>query len=192
MKNPEFILASASPRRVALLADIGVKPDQIAPADIDETPRKGEKPRAAALRLALEKGAAVAARNPEALVLAADTIVAVGRRFLPKAETDDDVRACLRLLSGRRHRVFTGVALYAPGRGSWTKISESAVTFKPLQADEIDAYVASREGIGKAGGYAIQGRAAALIRAMAGSYSGIVGLPLYEVAQLLARAGGKT
>lgn len=191
MQKTKLILASASPRRLALLADIGIVPDEIAPADIDETPRVGETPRAACLRLAVEKGAVVAAGKPGAFVLAADTIVAVGRRFLPKAETKEEVRAFLSLLSGRRHRVYTGVALYAPGQRVVTRVSESAVAFKRLEAAEIESYVASDEGIGKAGGYAIQGRAAGLIRWIGGSYSGIVGLPLYEVAQMLAKTGGK-
>lgn len=191
MNKPLFILASASPRRLSLLADIGIAPDKVLPADVDETSRKGEKPRAMAARLAAEKGAAVAAQNPEAFVLSADTVVAVGRRVLPKAETADDVRRCLSLMAGRRHKVYTGVALYLPDGKKREKLCESAVTFKRLDAAEIEAYVASGEGIGKAGGYAIQGRAAALIRFISGSYSNIVGLPLFEVAQMLARAGYK-
>ncbi len=191
MTKTPLLLASASPRRLALLSDIGVTPDRIIPADVDETPRKGELPRVMALRLAAEKGAVVAAANPEALVLAADTVVAVGRRVLPKAKTAEDVRKCLDLMSGRRHRVYTGVALYLPGGGKIERLSESVVTFKRLDEPEKEAYIASGEGIGKAGGYAIQGRAACLIRTISGSYSGIVGLPLFDVAQMLSRAGHK-
>lgn len=184
-----FILGSASPRRLKLLADVGVVPDSIVAADIDETPRKGEKPRDLALRLAREKGAFIAARNPDSFTLSADTVVAVGRRVLPKAEAPEEVRDCLRLMSGRRHHVYTGVALYLPSGKRLEKISDSIVVFKKMDEAEIAAYVACGEGIGKAGGYAIQGRAASLIKSIMGSYSGIVGLPLFEVAQLLHRVG---
>lgn len=187
MKNRPFILASASPRRLSLLADIGIRPDRVCPSDLEETPQKGEQPRALAKRLAWEKGAAIALLEPEAFVLAADTVVAVGRRVLPKAETAAEVRACLALLSGRRHRVTTGVALFRPCAKPIQKIGESQVIFKRLSEDDIEAYVASGEGIGKAGGYAIQGRAAGFIRFISGSYSNIVGLPLYEVSQMLAQ-----
>jgi len=187
MKIP-LILASASPRRLSLLADIGVVPDRVAPADLDETPLPAEKPKDLALRLALAKGAAVALIEPAALVLSADTVVGVGRRILPKAETKDEVAACLRLMSGRRHRVYTGVAVYRSGALLQSRVSESTVIFKRLTEDDIERYVASGEGLGKAGGYAIQGLAATLIRTIAGSYSGIVGLPLFETAQLLATA----
>jgi len=189
MNRPVFILASSSPRRLMLLKDIGLAPDRIEPADIDETPRKGELPRHMAARLAAEKGGCVAARSAEALVLSADTVVACGRRVLPKAETNEDVRRCLTLLSGRRHHVYTAVALFTPHGKCIQKHSDSIVSFKPLSKAEIESYVASGEGIGKAGGYAIQGRAAALIRVMSGSYSGVVGLPLYEVGQMMTRAG---
>ncbi len=189
MTQTLLVLASASPRRLSLLADIGIAPDKVAPADVDETPRKGEKPRELALRLAQEKGAVVAAREKGSIILAADTVVAVGRRVLPKAETAEDVRRCLSLLSGRRHKVYTGVALYLPDGKKIKRLCENVVTFKRLDASEVEAYVASGEGIGKAGGYAIQGRAAALIRFVSGSYSGIVGLPLFDVSQMLARAG---
>ncbi len=189
MTRPPFVLASASPRRVALLHDIGITPDRIIPADIDETPKPNELPRPLAERLALAKLHAVAASEPDAFVLSADTVVACGRRILPKAEAPDEVRACLTLLSGRRHRVITGVAL----RSSQGKIIQRAVTsvvlFNRMSPPEIEAYVASGEGIGKAGGYAIQGRAAAHIRFISGSYSNIVGLPLFEVAQMLRGAG---
>jgi len=191
MNHPSFILASASPRRLALLADIGLVPSQVLPADLDETPLPCERPSTLALRLALAKGKAIACTEPEALVLSADTVVGVGRRILPKAETPEEVAACLKLMSGRRHRVYTGVALYGPGGFVAHKLCESTVTFKRLTPEEIAAYVLSGEGLGKAGGYAIQGRAATAIRAISGSYSNIVGLPLYEVAQLFARVGVK-
>jgi len=189
MSKISLILASASPRRLSLLADIGIVPDRVEPADTDETPHPAEKPSDLAWRLAYEKGALVAQRNPEALVLSADTVVGCGRRILPKAETPEDVRACLSLLSGRRHRVTTAVCLFAPNAKVHRKRSVSFVTFKLMTPQEIDAYVASGEGIGKAGGYAIQGRAARLIRQIGGSYSGIVGLPLFETGQLLCAAG---
>lgn len=186
-----FILASASPRRLALLADIGLVPDQVLPADIDETPRHGELPRQMAARLAREKGEAIVARCPGSFVLSADTVVAVGRRSLPKAETQKDVSRFLGLLSGRRHRVFTGVTLWGPDGKSRERLSESVVSFKRLTVEEIEAYAACGEGIGKAGGYAIQGRAAASIRSISGSYSNIVGLPLFEVAQMFSYWGLK-
>lgn len=189
MTKSLFILASSSPRRVALLADIGLKPDKIVAADIDETPEPGELPRKLAERLSRAKCLAVAARESGAFVLAADTVVACGRRVLPKAENADEVRACLALLSGRRHRVYTGVALHAPGGKIIERIGESAVTFRVLSPGDIENYVACGEGIGKAGGYAVQGRAAAYIRTIAGSHSNIVGLPLFEVAQMLRGAG---
>jgi septum formation protein len=187
--KPRFILASASPRRLALLAQIGVTPDAVCAADLDETPARGELPRAHAVRLAREKAASIAAAESGALVLAADTVVAVGRRILPKAGTGDEVRACLALLSGRAHRVYTAVALAAPGGAMRERLSETRVAFKRLSPSEIDAYVASGEGRGKAGGYAIQGRAAGFVRLLTGSYSGVVGLPLFEVASLLAGLG---
>lgn len=177
-----LVLASASPRRLALLAQIGVTPDAVSPADIDETPSPKEAPRALALRLAREKALAVDAGD--ALVLGADTVVAVGRRLLPKTETEAEARACLELLSGRGHRVFTGVALKSAA-GVRTRLGEARVSFKVLSAAEIDAYIASDEWRGKAGGYAIQGRAARFIANIVGSYSAIVGLPLFETANLL-------
>lgn len=189
MTKPLFILASASPRRVALLKEIGIAPDKVMPAAIDETHPAGELPRQGAQRLAREKLRIVAAKEPKAFVLAADTIVACGRRILPKAETAEDVRMCLRLLSGRRHRVYTGVALRTPDGKILERITESIVTFRQLSSREIDVYAACGEGIGKTGGYAIQGRASAYIRFISGSYSNIVGLPLFEVAQML-RSGG--
>jgi septum formation protein len=184
-----LILASASPRRLDLLAQIGVTPDAVDPADIDETPRKGELPARYAARMAAEKGAAVAARHPGALVLSGDTVVACGRRILPKAEDEATARACLALLSGRRHRVLSAVTLIDGAGRARHRLSTSSVTFKTLHPDEIDAYVASGEWHGKAGGYAIQGRAAGLIRAVSGSPSGIIGLPLHETRALLRAAG---
>lgn len=180
-----LILASASPRRLALLAQIGVTPDAVSPADIDETPRSKEAPRALALRLAREKALAVEAGA--ALVLGADTVVAVGRRLLPKTETEAQARACLELLSGRGHRVFTGVALKT-AQGVRTRLGEARVSFKVLSEAEIADYIASDEWRGKAGGYAIQGRAARFITNIVGSYSAIVGLPLFETANLLEGA----
>jgi septum formation protein len=183
-----LILASASPRRLALLAQIGVVPTRVAAADLDEAPLPGEVPRALAQRLARAKARAVAAGHPDARVLGADTVVGLGRRVLPKAETEGTARACLKLLSGRRHRVVTGVCLVLPGGTERLRLATSIVTFKRLTPAEIDAYVAGGEWHGKAGGYAIQGRAAAFVRFLSGSHSNVVGLPLYETAQLLAAA----
>ena len=179
-----LILASASPRRLALLAQIGVTPDQVVAADIDETPLKKEAPRALALRLARMKAEAVKA---DGRVLAADTVVAVGRRVLPKAETEAEARNCLALLSGRGHRVYTGVALKT-STGVRARLVETRVTFKVLSPAEIEAYIASGEWKGKAGGYAAQGLAGRYITNIVGSYSNIVGLPLYETANLLEGA----
>lgn len=184
-----LILASASPRRVDLLARIGVAPDAIIPAEIDETPLPGELPAAHARRLAAGKAAAVAAIHPGALVLGADTVVAAGRRILPKAEDEATARRCLELLSGRRHRVLSAVTLIdALGRARH-RLSVTTVTFKRLTAGEVGAYLRTGEWRGKAGGYAIQGRAEAYVRALAGSHSGVVGLPLYETRALLEAAG---
>jgi septum formation protein len=184
-----LILASASPRRLDLLAQIGVTPDAVDPADVDESALTGELPADHARRLSGEKAAAVAARHPGALVLSGDTVVAAGRRILPKAESEEQARACLALLSGRRHRVHSAVTLIDTDGRAHHRLSTSVVTFKRLHSDEIDAYVASGEWHGKAGGYAIQGRAAGLIRSLSGSHSGVVGLPLYEVRTLLIAAG---
>jgi septum formation protein len=182
-----LILASASPRRLELLARLGIVPDAVLPADIDETPRKGELPPAYAQRMAAGKAAAVAA--PGNLVLAADTVVAAGRRILPKAETEAEARAALSLLSGRRHRVHSAVTLVdATGRARH-RLSTSIVVFKRLAEDELAAYLAAGEWRGKAGGYAIQGRAEALVRFLSGSHSGVMGLPLYETRALLRAAG---
>lgn len=187
--KPRLVLASASPRRLALLEQIGVVPDAVRAADLDETPGKTELPREHALRLAREKADAIAKAEPGALVLAADTVVACGRRILPKAETEAEARACLALLSGRGHRVYTAVVLiHADGRRA-ERVSETRVAFKRLSRDETDAYVAGGEWRGKAGGYAIQGHAAAFVRLLTGSHSGVVGLPLFETARLLQGAG---
>ncbi len=187
--TPPLVLASASPRRRDLLGQIGRAPAEILPADLDETPLPGETPRALAQRLARAKAEVVARSRPDALVLAADTVVACGRRLLPKAETEAEARACLALLSGRRHHVLGGLCLIAPGAKPRLRVSDSVLAFKRLTQAEIDAYVASGEWQGKAGGYAIQGRAAAFLRFLSGSYSNVVGLDLYETASLLAGAG---
>ncbi|MEO8723008.1 MAG: Maf family nucleotide pyrophosphatase [Sphingobium sp.] len=186
-----LILASASPRRLDLLAQIGVVPYAIDPADIDESPHKAELPARYAARVAMEKAAFVAARHPGALVLAGDTVVACGRRILPKAETEEQARACLCLLSGRRHRVHSAITLIDANGKARHRLSESIVTFKRLHPDEIGAYVAGDEWHGKAGGYAIQGHAAGYVRALSGSPSGVIGLPLYETRCLLIAAGWK-
>jgi septum formation protein len=180
-----LVLASASPRRLALLAQIGVTPDRVAPADIDEAQKPGELPRTLAGRLAREK--AERAATPGALVLAADTVVACGRRVLPKAETEAEARACLALLSGRAHMVITAVALKTDA-GLRQREAIARVRFKRLTREEIDGYVASGEWAGKAGGYAIQGLAGQFVLSINGSYSAIVGLPLYETAALLQSA----
>jgi septum formation protein len=183
-----LVLASSSPRRRDLLGRLRVSPTRIASPDIDENPRKAELPRVYALRMAVEKARAVERHDGE-IVIAGDTTVAVGRRILDKAETPEQVRTMLRLMSGRRHRVFAAVAVVdAQGREK-AKLSETIVTFKPLSEAEIEAYVESGEGLGKAGGYAIQGLAEALIRALSGSHSGVIGLPLYETRALLRWAG---
>jgi septum formation protein len=169
-----------------LLARLGVTPDAITPADIDETPLKDERPRDYALRMGREKALAVSATG---FVLAGDTVVACGRRILPKTECEDEARACLELLSGRRHVVLSSVALRAPDGSLRTRLSENIVRFKPLALEEIDAYLASGEWRGKAGGYAIQGQAEALVQWMRGSHSGVMGLPLYETRALLKAAG---
>ena len=182
-----FILASASPRRLALLAQVGIVPDQVVGAEVDETPHRDELPRLHAERLARAKAAAIA--RPGAFVLAADTVVAVGRRILPKAERREEAKVCLDLLSGRRHRVLTAVVLVAPDGGRSERLVESLVGFSRLGDAQRDAYLDSGEWQGKAGGYAIQGRAASFVRFLSGSYSGVVGLPLFETAQLLRGRG---
>ena len=186
-----LILASASPRRVALLAQIGVVPDRLAPAEIDEAPRRDELPRALALRLALAKSdtCATNAAADRAYVLAADTVVSAGRRALPKAAIETEARSCLALLSGRRHRVHTAVVLRLPGGVTRTRQVETIVAFARLTNQQIEVYLASGEWRGKAGAYAIQGRAAGFVRFISGSYSNVVGLPLFETAQLLRGLG---
>ncbi len=184
-----LILASASPRRLDLLARIGVVPDDVVPADIDESVAKGELPREHALRLAREKALKVAAERSEALVLAADTVVAVGRRILPKVDDEATLRACMKLLSGRRHRVITGVALAGPDQPLRTRVIETMIAMKPLSEDEIDYYASHGEWRGKAGGYALQGYGEVYVRHIAGSYSNVVGLPLAETRNLLKAAG---
>ena len=184
-----LILASASPRRLDLLARIGVVPDAVAPADIDESVVTGELPRAHAVRLAHEKAVAVAVNFPNDLVLGADTVVAVGRRILPKVENEATLRTCLALLSGRRHRVFTGVALAMPGGGVRERLVETMIAIKRLSAEETDFYAAHGEWRGKAGGYALQGYGEVYVRHLAGSYSNVVGLPLAETRVLLKAAG---
>jgi septum formation protein len=182
-----LVLASASPRRLALLAQIGVVPDAVVATDIDETALAGELPRQAVQRLARAKAAAAA--TADAFVLAADTVVAVGRRILPKAASVEEARACLALLSGRRHHVLSAVVLLAPDGRKAERLADSTIAFARLTTRQIEAYLASEEWRGKAGGYAIQGRAAAHVRWLSGSYSGVVGLPLFETAQLLRGLG---
>jgi septum formation protein len=186
--NPILILASSSPRRRDLLARLGVVPARIASPDIDETPRKGEVPRVYALRMAEEKAVAVA-RDAGEIVVAGDTTVAVGRRILPQAADADMQRGFLNLLSGRRHHVLSAVAVIDGNGRMRSRICDSIVRFKRLSAEEIESYIQSGEGLGKAGGYAIQGRAEALIDWMAGSHSGVIGLPLYETRALLRASG---
>ena len=193
--RPELILASASPRRLALLNQIGIEPEHLVPAHIDETPGKNELPRKLAQRLADEK--AVAAQHKartagiagNALVLAADTVVAVGRRILPKAETMEEANICLRLLSGRNHRVFTAVAMLTPAGAFRRRLVETRLRFKRLSNREIESYLASAEWRDKAGGYAIQGIAGAFVVKLVGSYSAVVGLPLNETVGLLSAEG---
>jgi nucleoside triphosphate pyrophosphatase len=184
-----LVLASASPRRLDLLAQIGIVPDLVDAADIDESPLKAELPPPHAARLAAAKALCVAARHPGAFVLAADTVVGVGRRILPKAEDAASARACLALLSGRRHRVFGGVVLIDPAGHVRRRLVRSDVVMKRLESAELADYVAGGEWRGKAGGYAIQGAAAMFVRAIHGSYSNIVGLPLFETVALLRGAG---
>jgi len=184
----DLILASASPRRLALLAQIGVAPARVVAPDVDETAHKAERPRDYVLRVALAKAAAVA-RAPHEVVLAADTSIAVGRRILGKPADEADLVRMLELLSGRRHHCLSAVVVVGTDGTARTRLSDTIVAFKPLTAAEIAAYVASGEGMGKAGGYAIQGRAEAFVRRIDGSYSGVVGLPLFETRALLAAAG---
>jgi septum formation protein len=183
-----LVLASSSPRRRDLLARIGVSPDRIASPDIDETPRKGELARVYALRMAMEKAHAVE-RGSDEVIIAGDTTVAAGRRILPQAADAEMQRGFLQLLSGRRHHVLSAVCVIDSAGKARSRICDTIVRFKRLSNAEMDAYIASGEGLGKAGGYAIQGRAEALIDWMAGSHSGVIGLPLYETRTLLRAAG---
>ncbi len=187
--RPALVLASASPHRLALLAQVAIAPDAVDPAEVDETPLPRELPRQHALRLAEAKARAVAARHPGAFVLGADTVVACGRRILPQARDVEAARRCLTLLSGRRHRVFGGIAVIAPDGSLATRCVESIVTFRRLEPVEVEDYLASRDWEGKAGGYAIQGLAARFVRYLGGSYSNVVGLPLFETVALLAGRG---
>ena len=190
-KNAPVILASASLRRQALLANAHIDVDEILPADIDETPLKSELPHLYAKRMASAKAQVIAQQRPSGFVLGADTVVACGRRILPKAETIEELRACLILLSGRQHRVYTGLALVLPNGATITRLSSSKVAFRRLSASDIDALARHGDGIGKAGGYAIQGQAGLYIRKISGSYSNIVGLDLHQIAGLLLAAGFK-
>jgi septum formation protein len=187
VNTPTLVLASASPRRLALLAQIGIVPDRVVSPDMDETPLRDESPRDHAQRLARAKADTVA--DPDCYLLAADTVVAVGRRIQPKAETEMQARRCLALLSGRRHRVITAVVLRSPDGRRGQRLVQSVVGFARLTERQITAYLASDEWRGKAGGYAIQGSAAMFVRFLSGSYSNVVGLPLFETAQLLRGLG---
>jgi septum formation protein len=193
--RPKLVLASGSPRRLALLNQAGIEPDQLIPAEVDEIPKKGELPRVLATRLARDKAEATlpTVRTDddlrEAFVLAADTVVAVGRRVLPKAELLDEAAQCLRLLSGRSHRVYTGVCLVTPKGAFRQRLVESRVRFKRLSREDLESYLASGEWRGKAGGYAVQGLAGTFVVKITGSYTNIVGLPLYETTALLAGEG---
>ncbi len=193
--RPKLVLASGSPRPLALFNQAGIEPDALRPAEVDETPRKGELPRACATRLARAK-AETALKSVKlddelrgSFILAADTVVAVGRRILPKAEDERTARSCLELLSGRRHHVFSAIALRHPDGTLRERMSDTVVRFKPLSQEEIAAYLAGGEWEGKAGGYAIQGAAEGLIAWISGSHSGVVGLPLHETRALLRAAG---
>lgn len=186
---PELVLASASPRRLDLLAQIGIVPDRVEPANIDETPLHAEIPRRYAERMALEKAEAV--HRACQFTLAGDTVVAMGRRILPKAETYAEVEACLEALSGRAHRVISALCVCAPDGRKSLRVSESRVILKRLSDLEVSSYVASEEGLGKAGGYGIQGRAGAFVKQIQGSYTGIVGLPVFEASAMLSGLGYK-
>ena len=187
--SPKLILASASPRRLALLQQIGVTPDVVCPADVDETPARAEEPRAYAARVTREKAAAIASKHASDIVLAADTVVACGRRILPKTEASAEARDCLTLLSGRSHRVYTAVVLAGPGAVLRERLVETRVKVRRLSERDVAAYIATDEWRGKAGGYAIQGAFARHIISIIGSYTNVVGLPLYETANLIEGAG---
>lgn len=185
----DLILASASPRRVDLLKQIGITPGSIIPADIDETPLKGELPGKLAERLAREKAAAIHGKHPGNFILAADSVVAIGRRILPKTEKAEEAQDCLTKLSGRRHHVYTGVCLITPEGKNITRLSDTVVQFKNLSHAELATYLASGEWQGVAGGYAIQGYAGAFVKFIRGSYSNVVGLPLYDTMNILRGSG---
>ena len=189
---PRLVLASASPRRLDLLRQIGIEPDAVEAAEIDESILKDETPRLLATRLAMAKAERVAAQHVGSHILAADTVVALGRRVLPKAESADQVRQCLNLLSGRAHRVLTGLCVVAPDGRRVDRLVESRLHFKRLTPGDVERYLMCGEGLGKAGGYAIQGRAGRFVISLQGSYSGVVGLPLYEAANMLAGLGYPT
>lgn len=191
MSGDGFILASASPRRLQLLAQIGLTPDSVYPADINEYPIPGELPRPHALRLAQEKAAVVCRKLPGKVILSADTVVGVGRRILPKTMVRAEAEQCLRLMSGRAHRVFTGVCVIDAHGVSRSKVSETRLKMKRLSEPELRAYLDSEEWHGKAGGYGIQGKAATFIPFLSGSYTGVVGLPIYETAVMLRTVGIK-
>lgn len=184
-----LILASASPRRLQLLDQIGIVPAQVIPAEVDETPLPKELPAQQAKRVAVDKAEAIAQDHPNSFILAADTVVGCGRRILPKAESEAEARKFLTLLSGRRHRVYGGVCLIAPNGRRSVKVVQTAVVFKPLSKGEIDAYIAGDEWRDKAGAYAIQGKAAVFVRQVVGSYSNVVGLPLFETNAMLRGLG---
>jgi septum formation protein len=192
---PKLVLASASPRRMQLLEQVGLTPDLLNPTDIDETPQRRESPRRLSIRLSDQKAKAattaplVKALGPNTYIVAADTVVGMGRRVLPKPANADEAMDCLRLLTGRAHWVYSTVTIVAPGGKTSTRCCETKIRFKRLSRDEMQTYIASEEWRGKAGGYAIQGRAAAFVRYLAGSHSGVVGLPLYETLHLLEGAG---
>lgn len=195
MGRSKLVLASGSPRRLALLDQAGIQPDSLEPAEIDETPERGELPRTLAVRLAREKAMAVQGRVrvqddiKDSYIMAADTVVAVGRRILPKPELLDEAASCLRLLSGRTHRVYSGICLVTPKDGVKTRLVETRVRFKRLSGQDVESYLASGEWRGKAGGYAIQGLAGSFVVKLVGSYTNVVGLPLYEALAMLSGEG---
>jgi len=193
--RPKLVLASGSPRRLALLNQAGIEPDALLPSEIDEMPTKGELPRSLATRIARAKAEAALGmvRLDEELrgsfILAADTVVAVGRRIMPKAQMLDEAAACLRLLSGRNHRVYSGVCLVTPKQGNRQRLVETRVRFKRLSKEDLEAYLASGEWRGKAGGYGVQGLAGSFVIKIIGSYTNVVGLPLHETVALLSGEG---
>ncbi|MEL0253996.1 MAG: nucleoside triphosphate pyrophosphatase [Novosphingobium sp.] len=187
--SPQLVLASASPRRLELLGRLGIKPAQVVATDIDESPLRGERPRAHAVRLAAEKARAASRFAPDAIILAGDTVVGAGARILPKAEDEATARECLTLLSGRRHRVFSAIAVLTPDGRMREALSETIVRFKRLSEQELEDYLAAGEWRGKAGGYAIQGSAEGFCDWLSGSHSGVIGLPLFETRRLVRAAG---